>query len=91
MPNRQQKLLRETVVPAKAAIVGKIKCPVIYDTNYTAAKQYRVKFLPEVVLIGRDGSVVDLVIGRSNRLKGELKRKLDDAVKAAKDAKPAAK
>ena len=75
---------------AKADIVGKFKCPVIYDTNYASAKQYRVKFLPQAVLIGRDGSVLDLAIGHSNRIRGDFKRKIDDLLKPAKEVKPPA-
>lgn len=51
--------------------------PVLLDPDGKAATLYRVRVIPQVVVIGRDGMVRHVSIGGGSGLKAELKHLLD--------------
>ena len=59
---------RETVKRANKFIESnKLGMTVLYDTNHTAAMNYQIMYLPTTYVIGRDGKVVGVINGATNK------------------------
>jgi len=54
--------------------------PVLMDAQGSVARQYRVKSIPQTVIIGADGTVQSVHVGLSPNAESELKSELDKLV-----------
>lgn len=59
---------RETVKRAEKFMKGNnFGITVLYDTNHTAAMNYQIIYLPTTYVIGRDGKIVGVINGATNK------------------------